>query len=72
MRNGQSRTEIDDCASVWFAILERAHNLSDHEQAADAIRELRRLGWEVRFMANGKHRTNGQARPHVAAVKGPG
>lgn len=38
-----------DCASVWFARLERAKNLNDFERAAEAVRELQRLGVSVTF-----------------------
>ncbi len=41
-----------DCASVWFARLERAKNLNDFERAAEAVRELRRLGVVVQFAAD--------------------
>lgn len=41
----------DDCASVWFARLERAKNLHDFERAAEAVRKLRRLGIVVTFDA---------------------
>lgn len=39
----------DDCPSVWFARLERAKNLHDFERAAEAVRELKRLGIIVKF-----------------------
>lgn len=39
----------EDCATVWFARLERAKRDNDFELAAEAIRQLRRLGVEVRF-----------------------
>lgn len=39
-----------DCASVWFLRLERARNLNDFEAAAEAVRELKRLGVMVRFV----------------------
>lgn len=35
--------------TAWFAVLEMAREREDHERAADAIRQLRRLGVEVRF-----------------------
>lgn len=38
-----------DCATVWFAILERAHRLGDHKRAAEALRNLKDRGVEVRF-----------------------
>lgn len=39
----------EDCATVWFARLERAKQDNDFELAAEAIRQLRRLGVEVQF-----------------------
>ena len=39
----------EDCATVWFARLERAKNDHDFERAAVAVRELRRLGFGVKF-----------------------
>ena len=45
----QSDPPETDCAAVWFARLERAKNLNDFERAAEAVRELRRLGVDVKF-----------------------
>ena len=39
----------EDCTTVWFARLERAKSQHDFERAAEAVRELRRLGVDVRF-----------------------
>ena len=39
----------EDCATVWFARLERAKSQNDFERAAEAVRQLRRLGVDVRF-----------------------
>lgn len=41
--------ESNECASVWFLRLERAKNLNNFEAAAEAVRELRALGVDVRF-----------------------
>ena len=41
----------EDCATVWFARLEQAKETNDFESAADAVRELRRLGVTVKFDA---------------------
>ena len=38
-----------DCATAWFAVLERARLDNDFARAADAVRELRRLGVQVKF-----------------------
>ncbi len=38
-----------DCPTAWFAVLERARMDGDFERAAEAIRQLRRLGVTVRF-----------------------
>jgi len=39
-----------ECATVWFAVLERAKNRHDFHLAARAERELKRLGVDVRFI----------------------
>ena len=41
--------DTEDCAAVWFAILERAKNLNDFDRAAEAQRKLRELGVIVAF-----------------------
>ena len=38
-----------DCATVWFAILERAINLGNAEREAEARLKLKELGVEVDF-----------------------
>ena len=48
MKRKNDPPEID-CASIWFARLERAKNLNDFERAAEAVRELRKLGVDVKF-----------------------
>lgn len=37
------------CPTAWFAKLERAKETLDFEAAAEAVRELRRLGVYVEF-----------------------
>ena len=49
MTTQQTQTDWRDSPTAWFAVLERAHQDGDHERAAEAIRELRRLGVAVRF-----------------------
>jgi hypothetical protein len=44
-------TDTRQCATIWFAILERARNLGDEERAQAAAAKLRELGVEVRFEA---------------------
>ena len=39
----------ENCATVWFARLERAKNDHDFVKAAKAVCELRRLGVNVKF-----------------------
>lgn len=39
-----------DSPTAWFVTLEEARRREDHEAAAQAIRQLRRLGVEVRFV----------------------
>lgn len=55
----QPRNEIDDCASVWFARLERARNLRDVRREREAVANLRRLGVIVSYRL-----------PQAAAAKG--
>ncbi|MFH0983756.1 MAG: hypothetical protein V2A79_19750 [Planctomycetota bacterium] len=38
-----------DSPTAWFAVLERARRDNDFRRAAEAERELRRLGVRVRF-----------------------
>ena len=49
----QEQKQIDqgyrDSTVFWFVRLEKAREHQNHEQAAEAIRELRRLGVNVRF-----------------------
>lgn len=45
----QTEKRPEDCPTAWFAVLERARLDEDHERAAEAIRQLRRLGVHVRF-----------------------
>ena len=40
----------DDCLTVWFARLEQAKQTHQFEEAARALRELRRLGVLVVFL----------------------
>jgi len=47
------RDDVDalarNCPTAWFAVLEDAKRRNDFERAAEAVRELRRLGVEVRW-----------------------
>lgn len=43
--------DIENCASVWFARLERARTLGDWRREAEAERNLRRLGVNVDWPA---------------------
>jgi hypothetical protein len=47
----KTNTDSDyrDSPMFWFVRLEKARERHDHENAAQAIRELRRLGVDVRF-----------------------
>lgn len=40
---------VVDSPTAWFAVLESARQRGDHERAAEAIRQLRRLGVTVKF-----------------------
>lgn len=39
----------DDCASVWFAILERSRNLGHRKREIEALQRLRAMGVDIRF-----------------------
>ncbi len=41
--------EFRDNPTFWFVRLENAREREDHEAAAEAIRELRRLGVSISF-----------------------
>ncbi len=41
--------EFRDSPVFWFVRLDNAREHEDHEKAAEAIRELRRLGVDIRF-----------------------
>ena len=45
----KARREAEECPTAWFAVLERARENNDFERAAEAMRELKRLGVTVRF-----------------------
>ena len=47
------RTDPRDCATAWFAVLERARLDDNFERAAEAVRELKRLGVTVRMDRRG-------------------
>jgi hypothetical protein len=45
----QNVSDYRDSAVFWFVRLEKSHEGADHEEAARAIRELRRLGVDIKF-----------------------
>jgi len=52
MRQRKYRPPSDrpsDCPTAWFSVLERARRDGDDDRAAQAQRELRRLGVTVKF-----------------------
>lgn len=49
-QTAQAQADEIDEITIWFLVLRRAHLTHDHERAAEAIRALRRLGCEVRFV----------------------
>ena len=51
-----TQTDWRESPTAWFAVLERARMDGNHERAAQAIRELRRLGITVRFTPNRRER----------------
>jgi hypothetical protein len=55
--NKHPRHSYQDSPVYWFAILDRAIEARNPEAAANATRELLRLGVDVRFFApRGTHR----------------
>lgn len=48
MGTDRERQTIDS-PTAWFCALEVAHQRGDYEAAAEALRQLRRLGVEVRM-----------------------
>jgi hypothetical protein len=40
--------------TAWFAVLERARLTGDYERAAEAVRNLKRLGVQVQFVEPGE------------------
>jgi hypothetical protein len=51
-----TEAEYRESPVYWFVRLEKSRERQDHEQAAQAIRELRRLGVDVRFNPRGTTR----------------
>lgn len=53
----KARREAEDSPIAWFLVLERARRMRDFERAAQATRELKRLGVTVRYgrRAKGAH-----------------
>jgi 5,10-methylenetetrahydrofolate reductase len=52
MRKGEierARREAENSPVAWFVMLERARTTGDFERAAQAVRELKRLGVTVTF-----------------------
>lgn len=45
--NDKTPKRKEDLAGFWFAKLERADEIGDWETAAEAQRNLRRLGWNI-------------------------
>jgi hypothetical protein len=48
VKDGASRCP-EDCPTAWFAVLERAREVGDPVRAAEAEKQLRRLGVQIRF-----------------------
>lgn len=51
-----SEADFRNSPVYWFVRLENAREHENHERAAQAIRELRRLGVDVRFKPQGGKR----------------
>ena len=54
---------VADAPFYWFICLEQAVNDGEHEAAAKATRELRRLGVEVKYKAAAIAATDDHCRP---------
>jgi hypothetical protein len=52
-----------ESATAWFAVLESARLKNDFERAAEATRQLRRLGVKVQF-TNGPHSKSSRSAKH--------
>lgn len=65
MASNQFTQRPEDCATAWFAVLERALMDNDFVRAGKAQLELQRLGVEVRFTRPGAH-----ANPRTAVRRG--
>lgn len=48
-RTSAAPTKPEDCPTAWFAVLERARLDGDEARAAEAIRQLNRLGVVVHW-----------------------
>lgn len=66
MRQNQSQLgnphEPEGCPAAWFAVLEHARENNDFERAAQAIRELRRLGVHVKYPVHPRRHKRGGGR----------
>jgi hypothetical protein len=43
------RDDATESPVAWFAVLERARETHDYETAAEAVRQLERLGVKVKY-----------------------
>ena len=50
---GKERLDARNCPTAWMCVYETAQRKGDHERAAEALRELRRLGVTVRTPSEG-------------------
>jgi hypothetical protein len=46
-------------ATAWFSVLMHAHDKLDHEEAAKALTELKRLGIVIKFQRAGRCQKGG-------------
>lgn len=49
MGTRQEKTDYRNSPAAWFCELETARKKSDFERAAEAVRELKRLGVTIKF-----------------------
>ena len=56
--NEPAEVDPTECATAWFALLERSRMVGDFESAARAQRELKRLGVSVKYRRQERRVTN--------------
>ena len=60
MPKEKTKADAIDSPTAWFAVLEAARLRNDFERAAEANRQLRRLGVKVQFDSQSGREDRGQ------------